>query len=184
MFYVQRGQVPHKRHTQFRKENGDLYAEELFGVEGFAGRSSLLYHDTPPTQAYQIEKVGDVELQASDGDLNGQHRHHLVNTGDLQPSGDAISGRIPLFFNNDVTFGVVLPAEPMSGYYRNGELIDHKAKADEALARAREQGVEVEKVLVWRRHPGQLKRKIAATSCAWSCCSGWRSASLISTAWR
>jgi acetyl-CoA synthetase len=32
----------------------------------------------------------------------------------------------------------------MDGYYRNGELIDHKAKADEALARAREQGVEVE----------------------------------------
>ena len=43
----------------------------------------------------------------------------------------------------------------MDGYYRNGELIDHKAKADEALARAREQGVEVDKVLVWRRHPGQ-----------------------------
>jgi acetyl-CoA synthetase len=43
----------------------------------------------------------------------------------------------------------------MDGYYRNGELIDHKAKADEAVATAREQGVEVEKVLVWRRHPGQ-----------------------------
>ncbi len=121
MFYIRRGQVPHKRHTQFRKENGDLYAEELFGVEGFAGRSSLLYHHTPPTQAYQIEKVGDVELEASDEDLNGPHRHHLVNTADLQPSGDAVSGRIPLFFNSDVTFGVVLPAEPMSGYYRNGE---------------------------------------------------------------
>ena len=43
----------------------------------------------------------------------------------------------------------------MDGYYRNGELIDHKAKADEAVAAAREQGVEVDKVLVWRRHPGQ-----------------------------
>jgi acetyl-CoA synthetase len=43
----------------------------------------------------------------------------------------------------------------MDGYYRNGELIDHKAKADEALEAAREEGVEVEKVLVWRRHPGQ-----------------------------
>jgi acetyl-CoA synthetase len=43
----------------------------------------------------------------------------------------------------------------MDGYYRNGELIDHKAKADEAVARAREQGVEVDKVLVWRRHPGR-----------------------------
>ena len=42
----------------------------------------------------------------------------------------------------------------MDGYYRNGELIDHKVKADEAIAAAREEGVEVEKVLVWRRHPG------------------------------
>ena len=43
----------------------------------------------------------------------------------------------------------------MDGYYRNGELIDHKVKADEAIAAAREEGVEVEKVLVWRRHPGE-----------------------------
>src|SRR6266849_10011861 len=47
----------------------------------------------------------------------------------------------------------------MDGYYRNGELIDHKAKADEALAKARERGVEVDKVLVWRRHPGQYASK-------------------------
>ena len=43
----------------------------------------------------------------------------------------------------------------IDGYYRNGELIDHKAKAEEAIAAAREQGYEVEKVLVWRRHAGQ-----------------------------
>ena len=47
----------------------------------------------------------------------------------------------------------------MDGYYRNGELIDHKAKADEAVATAREEGIEVEKVLVWRRHPGQYASK-------------------------
>src|SRR6266581_3163086 len=47
----------------------------------------------------------------------------------------------------------------MDGYYRNGELIDHKAKADEAVKVAREHGVEVEKVLVWRRHPGQYASK-------------------------
>ena len=44
MYYLQRGQVPHKRHTQFRKPDGGLYAEELFGVEGFSGRNSILYH--------------------------------------------------------------------------------------------------------------------------------------------
>ena len=43
----------------------------------------------------------------------------------------------------------------MDGYYRNGALTDHKVKADEAVARAREEGQEVDKVLVFRRHPGQ-----------------------------
>ena len=43
----------------------------------------------------------------------------------------------------------------MDGYYRNGELIDHKVKADEAIVAARKEGIEVEKVLVWRRHPGE-----------------------------
>jgi acetyl-CoA synthetase len=47
----------------------------------------------------------------------------------------------------------------MDGYYRNGELIDHKAKADEAVARAAKDGVEVEKVLVWRRYPDQYVSK-------------------------
>jgi acetyl-CoA synthetase len=42
----------------------------------------------------------------------------------------------------------------MDGYYRNGQLVDHKVKADEALERARSLGQEVDKVLVWRRHPG------------------------------
>ena len=45
----------------------------------------------------------------------------------------------------------------MDSYYRGGELIDHKVKADEAVAVARDQGVEVEKVLVWRRHPGEFR---------------------------
>jgi len=43
----------------------------------------------------------------------------------------------------------------MDGYYRSGDLVDHKVKADEALAEARKQGQEVDKVLVWRRHAGQ-----------------------------
>jgi acetyl-CoA synthetase len=45
----------------------------------------------------------------------------------------------------------------MDSYYRGGELIDHKVKADEAVEVARDQGVEVEKVLVWRRHPGEFR---------------------------
>jgi homogentisate 1,2-dioxygenase len=118
MFYVRRGQVPPKRHTQFRKPDGTLYAEELFGVEGFTGRASLLYHHTPPTRTNRIEKIRDVELEAWS---DAPHRHYLVNTKDVAPSGDAISGRVPLFFNHDIVFGVVRPAEAMTRYYRNGE---------------------------------------------------------------
>ncbi len=43
----------------------------------------------------------------------------------------------------------------MDGYFRSGGLADHKVKADEAVAEALRQGQEVDKVLVWRRHPGQ-----------------------------
>jgi acetyl-CoA synthetase len=45
----------------------------------------------------------------------------------------------------------------MDAYYRNGELIDHKAKADEALEAASESGIEVDKVLVWRRYAGEYR---------------------------
>jgi acetyl-CoA synthetase len=43
----------------------------------------------------------------------------------------------------------------MDGYYRAGGLTDHKVKADQALEEAAKEGQEVDKVLVWRRHPGQ-----------------------------
>ena len=43
----------------------------------------------------------------------------------------------------------------IDAYHRNGELIDHKAKADEAVARAAELGQRVDKVLVFRRYPGR-----------------------------
>jgi len=120
MFYVQRGSVPRQRHTQHRAPDGSLYAEELFGVEGFTGRSSLLYHLMPPTQTYKIEHVSDVTLEKVD---DGVHRHRLVKTADVAPHGDVVSGRVPLFFNNDVIMGVIRPTEalPANRFYRNGD---------------------------------------------------------------
>jgi acetyl-CoA synthetase len=47
----------------------------------------------------------------------------------------------------------------MDGYYRNGELLDHKVKAEEAIAAAKKDGAEVDKVLVWRRHAGKYSSK-------------------------
>jgi homogentisate 1,2-dioxygenase len=120
MFYVTRGNVPHKRHTQHRAPDGALYAEELFGVEGFTGRSSLLYHVRPPTETWKIEPVGDAPIEPVD---DGVHRHRLVKTGAVPAHGDVVSGRVPLFFNHDVLMGVIRPATPMppDRFYRNGE---------------------------------------------------------------
>jgi acetyl-CoA synthetase len=47
----------------------------------------------------------------------------------------------------------------IDGYYRNGHLLDHKANADEAVEAAKKEGVTVDKVLVWRRHPGEYASK-------------------------
>jgi acetyl-CoA synthetase len=47
----------------------------------------------------------------------------------------------------------------IDGYYRNGELLDHKAKAEEAIAAAKKDGAEVQKVLVWQRHAGTFSSK-------------------------
>jgi acetyl-CoA synthetase len=47
----------------------------------------------------------------------------------------------------------------MDGYYRSGDLLDHKVKADEAVAAAAKEGQQVDKVLVFRRHPGQYSAK-------------------------
>ena len=43
----------------------------------------------------------------------------------------------------------------MDGYYRSGDLLDHKVKADEAVEAAAKEGQQVDKVLVFRRYPGQ-----------------------------
>src|SRR3954467_13085247 len=117
MFYVQRGSVPRQRHTPPPAPGGALYAEELFGVEGFTGRSSLLYHLTPPTRTHRLEPGPRIHLEAAD---DGLHRHRLTKTGPVAPKGDAITGRIPLYFNNDVIFGIARPAEsmPENRFYR------------------------------------------------------------------
>jgi acetyl-CoA synthetase len=47
----------------------------------------------------------------------------------------------------------------IDAYYRNGDLLDHKAKAEEAVAAAKKNTAEVQKVLVWQRHPGTYSSK-------------------------
>ena len=50
------GKIPHKRHTQFRKPDGTLYSEQLFGTIGFDGMYTNMYHEHRPTMVKEIKK--------------------------------------------------------------------------------------------------------------------------------
>ena len=97
-FYYAMGKIPHKRHTQFRKPDGTLYAEELFGEEGFSGVESLLYHQHPPTRVSKIARHGSVCLDEWQQD---EHRHHHLKTADAAAGGDPVEGRHLLMYNSD-----------------------------------------------------------------------------------
>ena len=120
MYYVRNGSVPPQRHTQHRRPDGGLYAEELFGVEGFTGRSSLLYHLVPPTGHAQ-DRAGSARQ-----DRGGRRAGPSPSPGEgLGPAGRAATSSAagcPLFFNHDVVMGIVRPAGPMEPgrFYRNG----------------------------------------------------------------
>jgi homogentisate 1,2-dioxygenase len=89
-------------------------------MEGFTGRSSLLYHLVPPTRTHKIERVREIRNEAVD---DGVHRHRLVKTSAVAATGNIVDGRVPLFFNNDVLMGVARPTDPLpeNTFYRNGE---------------------------------------------------------------
>src|ERR1041384_8137870 len=116
--YVSLGQMPRKRHTQFRKPDGTLYHEQVFGTKGFSGISSILYHCHAPTQAEEYKPLGDARPEL----LNEEPLHHRhVKTMSRQPNGDPISGRTPLFANDDVSIGLCVPADPMEYFYKNAD---------------------------------------------------------------
>ena len=57
-FYHKLGELPRKRHTQFRKPDGSLYREEVMGLEGFSGIQSILYHHFLPPRVVAVEDLG------------------------------------------------------------------------------------------------------------------------------
>ena len=114
-YYYTLGQIPHKRHTQFRQPDGSLYHEELMGIRGFIGDKSLLYHLRPPTDVREIDRGCEVKIPYAEP---GPVQHRLLRTADVPPSGDAVTGRIPLMANSDVCISVARPQQPMPYWYR------------------------------------------------------------------
>ena len=115
-YYRQVGALPPKRHTQFRKTDGGLYAEELMGADGFSAESALLYHEHLPT-AIVDSRVWEepAEALAANHPLLPRHlRTSKLDTG----SADAITGRQLLLANDDVRISYAVADRP-SPLYRN-----------------------------------------------------------------
>lgn len=118
--YHRLGEIPPKRHTQFRRPDGVLYSEEVFGTEGFSGNYSILYHYNPPTRVKTIERFTNEQFKYAIWDEQ-VHRHHHMKTAGLPRGGDAVLGRQVLMFNQDVIIGISKPTAPMDYFYRDGD---------------------------------------------------------------
>src|SRR5262249_19755716 len=115
--YYRLGDIPRKRHVQFRLPNGRLVAEEVFGAEGFSGNYSILYHLALLSQVRRIEHYGTARFQEWPA---AEHRHHHLRTARLNAPGNPIDGCVPLMFNDDVTLSLATLIEPQPFFYKNG----------------------------------------------------------------
>ncbi len=114
--YVRAGALPHKRHIQFRRPDGGLYAEELFSTKGFESVYSLLYHLRPPTATLEVRPwQRAVEPLVANDPLRNRH----FKTQTLSGGGDAIAARRTILGNADVTIAVADADRPMTAFYRN-----------------------------------------------------------------
>jgi homogentisate 1,2-dioxygenase len=117
--YHQLGKIPHKRHTTFKKEDGSLYQEELFGTAGFIGMSSLIYHLYPPTVVSEIKQVQDLSPKIA---VEKNMKALSFKGFSLQPEEDFIKSRKILFVNKDLKIGLAAPKSFSKDYfYRNSD---------------------------------------------------------------
>jgi homogentisate 1,2-dioxygenase len=112
------GKIPRKRHIIFRRPDGQLYAEQLVGNEGFTGPSSLLYHVYPPTTVKSARRIRDVKYEV-DPDRTLKHRH--FRTGRLPRGGSPTLDRTPILFNDDVAMLYSQPDKQDEHFYRNAQ---------------------------------------------------------------
>ena len=115
------GELPRKRHTQFRQPDGRLYSEELMGEEGFSSDSALLYHREMPTRIIRAEVAGrDLDGLAPQEPLLPRH----FQPYDLPAVGDLVTGKTLFMGNASVRLSWVTAIEDSPLYRDNdGDLL-------------------------------------------------------------
>ena len=122
--YHKLGKIPPKRHTIFKKKDGSLHYEQLFGTIGFDGMSSLMYHLHRPTMVKEVGKSFDVSPKAM---VSHNIKSRLLKGFEVKPMNDYLESRTVMLFNSDVHVSLAAPKKSMTDYfYKN-------ADADEML---------------------------------------------------
>jgi homogentisate 1,2-dioxygenase len=113
------GKIPHKRHTQFRKEDGSLYAEQLFSTEGFSNDYSLLYHTYAPTLILKCDEPINVQPEVAEEKML---RHRSFEGFNLKPEADYLQSRKAILVNEDCHIILAAPQQSMKDYfYKNAD---------------------------------------------------------------
>ncbi|WP_055447499.1 homogentisate 1,2-dioxygenase [Lacinutrix mariniflava] len=118
-FYHKLGNIPHKRHTQFRKEDGSLYSEQLFGTIGFDGMSTNSYHEQRPTQVKEIKKQYSVAPKIAKENHIQSYRFRGFQ---VKPENDYLESRKAVLTNSDCTIILAAPKHSTTDYfYKNSD---------------------------------------------------------------
>ncbi|MGN6616968.1 MAG: homogentisate 1,2-dioxygenase [Ilyomonas sp.] len=118
-YYYKLGSIPPKRHTQFRKPDGDLYAEQLFSTEGFSNDYSLLYHVHPPTKIIHTDEPVNVTPQVAEEKML---KHRSFEGFKITPEKDYIASRKTVLINNDCAIVLASPQQSTADYfYKNAD---------------------------------------------------------------
>jgi homogentisate 1,2-dioxygenase len=116
-YYRRVGEVPRKRHSQFRDGTGRLYAEELVGEEGFFNESSLLYHRHTPNALVAVE-VADVPALTEGTTAHAPLLPRRMQTHQLATGDDVVTGRRVLLANENLRISYAEARRP-SPLFRN-----------------------------------------------------------------
>ncbi len=120
-YYRSVGELPRKRHSQYRRPDGGLYAEELMGEEGFSSDSALLYHRHIPTAITKAELVAETAgTDGADGSWlpNRPLLPRHFRTHEIAAGGDLVQDRHLLLGNADVRISYAAATQP-SDLYRD-----------------------------------------------------------------
>lgn len=112
--YHSLGKIPPKRHTQFRKPDGSLYSEQLFGTIGFDGMYTNSYHVHRPTMVKAINNQYSVAPTIAKQNNIQSYRFRGFQ---IAPKNDYLESRKAVLTNSDCTIILAAPKNSVTDYF-------------------------------------------------------------------